>query len=279
VLLGFGWLVGARLRSSPSAAAPGPSTSPSAPSRRGVVGVYSPTTAAATTATTTGLPAVADPLGRALAVPAGPSPAAVAGSEPAVLAAPTIAPAPTTARPTTAGPTTTGRRAATTTTVPAIRRVTGVGDSIMLGAREPLAEALGAALGATIEVDARVGRPFGEGVEVVRDLVARGALGDAVVVHLGTNGPIDEPLVRALLDQLVSVRRVVVVNVRVPLQWEEPVNAALAVVAPTYPNVRTVDWYAVTQDRPELFWADGVHLRPEGSAFYAEVLVEALAAR
>jgi hypothetical protein len=168
--------------------------------------------------------------------------------------------------------------AATTTAVPPIRRVTGVGDSIMVGAAERLAEAVQDRLGATVEINARVGRPFGEGIQVVHDLVAAGQVGDAVVVHLGTNGPIDEAMVHEMLDEFRSVRLVVVVNVRVPLDYEASVNDVLATVASTYPNVRLLDWYGATDGHPELFWADGVHLRPAGSAFYASLLADAIAA-
>jgi hypothetical protein len=280
-LVAVGWAVGSRLRtaSASGGTAFGPqvagttldragtegvagsstSTRPSPPPvRRGVVSVFTPTTTTTTVAVAGSTP---DPLGGALMVtlPADPTVA----PEPTVV--PTVAPPPPTSLP------------ATTTTAPRLQRVTGVGDSIMLGAAEPLTEAVRRAVGAPIEINARIGRPFGEGIDVVRELVVEEAVGDAVILHLGTNGPIDETMVREMLDQFVGVRTVVVVNVRVPLGWEAGVNEVLAAVGPTYPNVRMVDWYAATADRPELFWADGVHLRPEGSDFYAELLAAALA--
>ena len=42
--------------------------------------------------------------------------------------------------------------------------------------------------------------------------------------------------------------------------------------------MRLVDWYGATDGQPELFWADGVHLRADGNALYARLLAEALAA-
>ena len=41
-----------------------------------------------------------------------------------------------------------------------------------------------------------------------------------------------------------------------------------------YPNSVLLDWLTATQDRPELFWGDGIHLRPEGAQVYAELIAE-----
>ena len=166
-----------------------------------------------------------------------------------------------------------------TTANASIRLVSGVGDSIMVGATDELRAAIAAATGAPLAVDARVGRPFGEGVGVVARLVAAGEIGDVVVVHLGTNGPIDEAVVRALLDQLGTARRVLLVNVRAPVPWEASVNETLAAVGPTYPNVRLVDWHAAGDGHDELFVSDGIHLRPQGNRVYAELLTAAITAR
>ena len=152
-----------------------------------------------------------------------------------------------------------------------------MGDSIMYGARTPLAAAVKAAAGAPLSIDARVSRPWADGVPVVRRLVTAGALGDVVVIHLGTNGPVDEALVRSLLDQTAGARLVVLVNVRVPKDWEASVNATLAAVGATYPNVRLVDWYAATSGHPELLTSDGVHLTADGNAVYVDLIARAVA--
>jgi len=173
--------------------------------------------------------------------------------------------------------TTTRSPGRTTTSVARYASVAGVGDSIMLGASAALTAAVAATTGAALTVDARVGRQFAEGVTVVTGLVQAAALGDAVIVHLGTNGPVTVPLVRSLLDQLVGVRTVLLVNVRVPREWESGVNATLAAVGGAYPNVHLVDWHAATEGHPELLSADGVHPVAAGSAAYAELLSRALA--
>ncbi|MFN2284437.1 MAG: acetyltransferase, partial [Anaerolineae bacterium] len=69
--------------------------------------------------------------------------------------------------------------------------------------------------------------------------------------------------------------RVVVVNIKVPRRWEGPNNAVLAEKIPQYANAVLVDWYSASIDRPELFWYDGIHLRPEGAAVYAALIAAA----
>ena len=39
-----------------------------------------------------------------------------------------------------------------------------------------------------------------------------------------------------------------------------------------YPNAVLVDWHSASADRPELFYKDGYHLRPEGQRIYADLI-------
>jgi hypothetical protein len=67
---------------------------------------------------------------------------------------------------------------------------------------------------------------------------------------------------------------VVLVNTAVPRSWEGPSNQALAAAAPGRPNTVLVDWRAASAGRYELFWDDGVHLRPEGARLFAALIAE-----
>ena len=92
---------------------------------------------------------------------------------------------------------------------------------------------------------------------------AAGTLGHTVIVHGGTNGPIDEAALRRLLDNTRD-RRVYLVNVHVPRTWEGFNDELFARVAPEYPNVHVLDWAALaTANRPWLY-TDDIHLRPGG---------------
>jgi hypothetical protein len=171
------------------------------------------------------------------------------------------APAPT-APPTTAAP---------TTTVPPQRidRL-AIGDSVMLGAAGDLA-----AFGIT--VDAKVSRQMVDTIEPLRWLRAAGVLGDVVVVHLGTNGPIgDETMVR-FFDELVGVPKVVVLTVRAPRGWTAGNNAHLATLPGRYSNIVLVDWAATSNAcHGDCFASDDIHLKAAGSRYYAAEITRAI---
>jgi hypothetical protein len=72
------------------------------------------------------------------------------------------------------------------------------------------------------------------------------------------------------------VRRVVIVNLTVPRSWEAPNNAALASGVQRSSNAVLVDWNSASAGRTDLFWDDGMHLRPAGAALYARLVAAAV---
>jgi hypothetical protein len=150
--------------------------------------------------------------------------------------------------------------------------VLAVGDSVMLGASRALLPALGR--GAVI--DAAVSRQFTVGAEDILEHM-RSMKPRTVVIHLGNNGYIQFDDLASLLDRLERVPRVVLVNTRVPLQWEHSVNDALAYAAKHWKNVVLVDWWSITDGRPQLL-VDGAHMKPEGAKVYARAIAKAIRA-
>jgi peptidoglycan/LPS O-acetylase OafA/YrhL len=155
--------------------------------------------------------------------------------------------------------------------VQAPMRVTAIGDSVMLGAVAALEADIDG-----IEIDASISRQTSVAIELLRARAAAGQLGDVVVVHLGNNGTFSASQFDTMMDVLASVPRVVFVNVKVPRAWEEPNDAVLANGVQRYANAVLVDWRATSVDRPEFFWDDGIHLRPEGAAAYAALIASKL---
>ncbi len=151
-------------------------------------------------------------------------------------------------------------------------RVTLIGDSVMQGAAPRLGRLAG-----TVDLDTLVGRQWWEAEAVVRSIGRDRGFGDAVVVHLGNNGPLNEAMFDGVMRRLSSVDRVVIVNVRVPARWEAGVNEALASGVRRWDNAVLVDWFAASNGRPEYFAGDGVHLEAEGQRAYARVIRQALA--
>lgn len=151
---------------------------------------------------------------------------------------------------------------------PQITSVTAVGDSVMVGAAGTLQQNV-----ANLAIiDAEVGTQADTAIAILRSRQAAGQLGDAVVVHVGNNGPVSKKQFNQIMRALADVRKVVVVNTKVPRSWEQHNNQVLAEGVQRHPNAVLADWYAASADRPELFWDDGIHLRPEGQQVYTDLI-------
>lgn len=149
----------------------------------------------------------------------------------------------------------------------AYQQVTLVGDSVLLGAGPYLLRRLPAA-----RIEAKVGRQGSDGLKLVQSLREQAQLGDAAVIHLGTNGYLAEKQFRALLAQLADRKTVVVLNVYGARRWTGPNNELIARVSQDFDNVRLVDWHAMGQNNPSYFVQDGIHLSGSGiHAYYNQI--------
>ena len=133
-----------------------------------------------------------------------PSPGRSAPSTPGATTAPTVAT--TTVPPTTAAP----------TTLPPPPPIVAIGDSVMLGAADELTEQ-------GIFVSAAVSRQMQTVVPDVEGLRDAGRLPEKMVVHLGTNGVLDDDTINAFFGAVSTVPTVVVLTVLAPGKtWIEP---------------------------------------------------------
>ena len=150
--------------------------------------------------------------------------------------------------------------------------VTAVGDSVLLGARDQLMQALGT----NLVVDAELGRQAWHVPATLQRLREAGALHPTVILHIGDNGTISEATLDRIMEALSGAHRVAIVTVRTPRPWEAPNNARLAAAARSHTNAVLVDWNGASAGRPEWFWKDRLHLRPDGAAAYAGLIAAAL---
>ncbi|WP_425339590.1 acyltransferase family protein [Paenibacillus etheri] len=149
--------------------------------------------------------------------------------------------------------------------------VTAIGDSVILDVAPYLSEELPG-----IVIEGKIGRQMAKAQEVVDQLKAQGRLGKKVIIELGTNGSFSSKQLRDLLDSLSDVEQILLVNTRVPRKWENNVNHNISKVSSEYSNTTVVDWYSASEGRDDYFYQDGVHLKPEGSKYYASLLAKAL---
>ena len=136
------------------------------------------------------------------------------------------------------------------------------GDSVILGIRSVLSENHPIAL-----INARIGRQAPELLDVMAHDKAQVA-GSTVVFDLGNNNALTREQVVAIFDVVKDQPKIIVVNTAVPRPWRDSNNALVADVARNYSSVTIVDWNAISQDHPEYFAPDGVHLVPAGVAVY-----------
>jgi peptidoglycan/LPS O-acetylase OafA/YrhL len=145
------------------------------------------------------------------------------------------------------------------------------GDSVVLGARESLKAVMG-----QISIDAAVSRQPEEIAERIRTRRDERRLGPDVVIHMGTNGIVQEEDLKPILEELRDRNRVVVVNVRVPRVWMKPTNQMIESLVVQYPNVRLADWNAASKGKKGYFAPDGVHLTKTGAKVFGTLVNETL---
>lgn len=140
----------------------------------------------------------------------------------------------------------------------------GVGDSIMLSASDELAAH-------AVDVNAEVGRQFSTGVSVVKRLASNDRLPRVVIVHLGTNGYVQpedcDELVRS-----APHRRIFLVSIVVPRDWEDANNEVLNACAAAYERVHMIRWAVHSREQPGWYADDGYHLNADGQSAFAAFL-------
>ncbi|MFN8124243.1 MAG: acyltransferase family protein [Thermoleophilia bacterium] len=146
-----------------------------------------------------------------------------------------------------------------------------VGDSVMLVA----SPSLKARFGGRAVIDAQVGRTFPEGARIAQARLEKMPADTALVMHLGNNNFVKPAQIDAFLATQPPARRIYLVTVRVPLPWQDSVNAALRDARDRHPDVSLIDWYAASGG-PGLL-VDGAHTNARGGRLYARVIAEALA--
>ena len=142
-----------------------------------------------------------------------------------------------------------------------------VGDSVILGIRNELESKEHIGL-----INARVGRQAGELLEIIKKDKAK-MQGMKTVINLGNNNRLVDTEVAEIFFELKDQPLVVVVNTAVPRTWRDENNQIIQRESMNYPNIKIADWALKSENHPEYFAPDGVHLIPAGiSAYVAEII-------
>jgi len=158
-------------------------------------------------------------------------------------------------------------------TTPPANDVLAIGDSVMLDAATDLKQDLGP----SSVVDAVVGRQVSDGIDRLTAYRAAGRLTGltALVIGLGTNGPMSVAQCDQLLSLASGVPRVVFVSVRMPRPWESVTNESLLTCTARQPGVALVDWYDASV-APGVLGPDQIHSTLAGATLYASLVTRVL---
>jgi len=121
-----------------------------------------------------------------------------------------------------------------------------------------------------------VSRQFPAAAGLMSDLLAEENPPQAIVVHLGTNGLVDDAQFDRVMLEAAEVPLVVFVNIRVPRDWETATNAALAAGVERWDNAILVDWIGASDDDDSNFAGDGFHPSLDGRVLYSELIMDAV---
>jgi hypothetical protein len=145
-----------------------------------------------------------------------------------------------------------------------------VGDSVMLGAFDGLRAA-------GFEVNARVCRQMGEGLELLAARDRAGTLPDVVVMALGTNWVVTTADIRRALRTLGPGRVLGVVTPRETGGASSADQARIRAAGRRWPaRVKVLDWVRYSAGRSSWFGGDGLHLTAGGAAGFTRLLRRAL---
>jgi hypothetical protein len=150
--------------------------------------------------------------------------------------------------------------------------ITAIGDSVMLGAAPSLKKVIPKCI-----VDAKESRQVSKTKEIIDNLNKEGSMGYTVIIALGTNGPFSESKGQELIEQLGKDKAIYWVTVYGrQLQWQEKTNATIRDLAEKNENVFIIDWENAAESHSEWLYHDGIHLKSEGQAAYADLILKSL---
>ena len=139
-----------------------------------------------------------------------------------------------------------------------------VGDSVMMGAIEPLRKA-------GFEIDVRGCRQMSEGLDVLSSRRSSGALADVVVVALGNNWTVSAQEIRRAM-RIMGPRRLL--GMVTPRGAMASARTAIRAAGRRWPDrLKVLDWAARSAGKA---WTwDGLHLTPAGARGFTRLLSEA----
>lgn len=147
-------------------------------------------------------------------------------------------------------------------------KVTGIGDSVMLGAVDNLYEAF-----PNSYFDAAISRTAWVVGDLLKEIDNKNMLGEVILLNLGANGDCPTKCKENIMA-IAGDRLVFWVNVTNDSSVH--VNDSLNDFALKHDNLHIIDWNGASAGHSEYFVVDGIHLTKEGRIAYANAIYEAI---
>jgi peptidoglycan/LPS O-acetylase OafA/YrhL len=147
-----------------------------------------------------------------------------------------------------------------------------LGDSVMVGATPELLKRL-----PKLSIDSQVGRQLSKGIQILTERKNNGVLSDTVIIHLGNNSPINANQMTALVNLLSDTKKIILINLKLPRNYESANNRLFSDMANKNKNVTVIDWRENSMNAKNIFGKDGIHLTANGAKLYAGLISEVLA--
>ena len=92
-----------------------------------------------------------------------------------------------------------------------------------------------------------------------------------------TNGSFSQETLDAFLATMDDVPNVILVTVKADRSWTAENNALLRAADHEGDNKILLDWEVLVGRLPgDCFYGDGIHLRPDGQQYYADLIADVL---
>ncbi len=125
-------------------------------------------------------------------------------------------------------------------------------------------------------LDSYIGRRPDQALEVLKQYLDQGVVGNIVVLDSFSNNPATDDTMKQLIEACGN-RHVYLVNVRIPEVEQEQINNTINRFVEEYDNATLIDWYGYSEGHDDWIYPDGEHLTPEGQPHYVELITNAIA--
>jgi peptidoglycan/LPS O-acetylase OafA/YrhL len=146
-------------------------------------------------------------------------------------------------------------------------RIVALGDSVMIAAKDKLADRLGPGF----SLSAEVSRQADDFVAIAQRLKRQGHSPEAMIIQMGNNGPLYGDDMEDLQKATSEVGELFLINDHAPVSWVGESNHALAEAARDWPHTTMIEWKPVADSHEDLLW-DGIHLTPAAAGLYARLI-------